>query len=112
VGVDTRTDVQIAAKLFRGLGDPTRLAILQALAETGELRVKDLCIQLDAPQSTISGHVGCLKECGLVTDRPVGRQVYYRISGPEVVAAIRSAEDVLTISGHRIELCANYRVGP
>jgi DNA-binding transcriptional ArsR family regulator len=106
-----RTDVQLASKLFRGLADPTRLAILEALAEAGELRITDLCDRLDGSQSTISGHVRCLKDCGLVTDRPEGRQVFYRISGPEVVGAFRCAEDLLAISGHEIELCPNYRVG-
>lgn len=110
MGVVTRADVHLAAKLFRGFGDPTRLAILEELAEAGQLRVKDLVDRLGGSQSNISGHVACLKECGLVSDRPEGRQVFYRISGPEVVAALRSAEELLAVSGHRIELCPNYRL--
>lgn len=109
MGVETRVDVQLAAKLFRGLADPTRLAILELLAEAGELRVKDLVDQLGGSQSNISGHVACLKDCGLVSDRPEGRQVFYRISAPEVVWALRSAEEVLAVSGQQIELCPNYR---
>jgi ArsR family transcriptional regulator len=109
VGVETSVDVQVAAKLFRGFGDPTRLAILEELSAAGELRVKDLVDRLGGSQSNISGHVGCLKDCGLVSDRPEGRQVFYRISGPEVVAALRSAEEVLAVSGQKIELCPNYR---
>jgi DNA-binding transcriptional ArsR family regulator len=103
-------DVQVAAKLFRGFGDPTRLAILEELAEAGELRVKDLVDRLGGSQSNISGHVGCLKDCGLVSDRPEGRQVFYRISAPEVVAALRSAEELLAVSGQQIELCPNYQL--
>jgi ArsR family transcriptional regulator, cadmium/lead-responsive transcriptional repressor len=110
VGVVTRVDVQVAAKLFRGFGDPTRLAILEELAGVDELRVKDLVDRLGGSQSNISGHVACLKDCGLVSDRPEGRQVFYRISGPEVVAALRSAEKLLAVSGQRIELCPNYRL--
>ena len=109
MGVETSVDVQVAAKLFRGFGDPTRLAILEELSAAGELRVKDLVDRLGGSQSNISGHVGCLKDCGLVSDRPEGRQVFYRISGPEVVAALRSAEEVLAVSGQKIELCPNYR---
>ena len=37
-----RNDLQLAAKLFRGFADPTRLAILEAVADDGELRVTDL----------------------------------------------------------------------
>ncbi|KAA3640604.1 MAG: ArsR family transcriptional regulator [Armatimonadetes bacterium] len=110
MGVETRLEVQLAAKLFRGFGDPTRLAILEELAEAGELRVKDLVDRLGGSQSNISGHVGCLKDCGLVSDRPEGRQVFYRISAAEVVGVLRSAEDLLAVSGQQIELCPNYRL--
>lgn len=109
MGVVVSVDVQVAAKLFRGFGDPTRLAILEELAGAGELRVKDLVGRLGGSQSNISGHVACLKDCGLLENRPEGRQVFYRISGPEVVAALRAAEELLAVSGHRIELCPNYR---
>ncbi len=102
-----RTDVEIASKLFRGLGDPTRLAILTEL-DDGELRVSDLVSRLDGTQGNISGHLSCLKGCGLVVDRPEGRQVFYRIAGPEVVAVLRSAEALLAVAGRRVELCPNY----
>lgn len=110
MGVETRMKVQLAAKLFRGFGDPTRLSILEELAEAGELRVKDLVDRLGGSQSNISGHVACLKDCGLVDARPEGRQIFYRISAPEVVAVLRSAEELLALSGQKIELCPNYRL--
>jgi len=106
----TNRDVQLAAKLFRGLGDPTRLAILDAIAEEGELRVTDLLVRVGGSQANVSGHVACLKDCGLVVDRPEGRQVFYSISDPVVVAALRGAEAVLALSGERIALCPNYRM--
>lgn len=104
-----RDDLRTAAKLFRGFADPTRLAILEELADEGELRVTDLVRRLGGSQANISGHLSCLKECGLVTARPEGRQVFYAISDPVVVAAIRSAEAVLALTGERIALCPNYR---
>ena len=103
----TKPDVQLAAKLFRGFADPTRLAILAELADT-ELRVTDLVARLDGSQGNVSGHLACLKGCGLVTDRPEGRQVFYRIARPEVVAVLRSAEELLGVAGHQVELCPNY----
>lgn len=102
-----RTEVSIASKLFRGLGDPTRLAILTELDE-GELRVTDLVSRLEGTQGNISGHLACLKGCGLVADRRDGRQVFYRIASPEVVAVLRSAEALLAVAGHQVELCPNY----
>ncbi|MGI8518012.1 MAG: ArsR/SmtB family transcription factor [Acidimicrobiia bacterium] len=107
--VQVRRDVLLAAKLFRGFGDPTRLAILEALAEDGELRVADLIERVGGSQGNVSGHLACLKDCGLVRDRPEGRQVFYRISDPVVVRTLRASEDVLAISGEKISLCPNYR---
>ena len=104
----TSREVQVAAKLFRGFADPMRLAILAELAD-GECRVTDLVTRLGGSQGNISGHVACLKDCGLVTDRPVGRQVFYRISAEEVVAVIRAAEAVLALAGEQVELCPNYQ---
>ena len=106
----SRRDTHLAAKLFRGLADPTRLAILEAVAEAGEIRVTDLVAQVGGSQANVSGHLACLKDCGLVVDRPEGRQVFYSISDPAVVTALRGAEAVLALSGERIELCANYRI--
>ena len=74
----------------------------------GELRVTDLAQQLGGSQSNVSGHLQCLKECGLVTDRPEGRQVFYRIARPEVVAVLRSATELLACSGEAIALCKDY----
>ncbi len=100
----------LAAKLFRGFADPTRLAVLLALLD-GERRVVDLVRELGTSQPNVSGHLACLKDCGLVTDRPEGRQVFYRIASTEVVELLRSAEDVLAGVGHGVELCPRYRNG-
>ena len=107
MATQVRTDVAIASKLFRGFADPTRLAILTEL-DGGELRVTDLVARLQGTQGNISGHLSCLKDCGLVADRPEGRQVFYRIARPEVVAVLRSAEAFLAVAGHRVDLCPNY----
>ena len=97
----------VAAKLFRGFADPTRVAILQALLD-GERRVADLVEQVGSSQSNVSGHLACLKDCGLVLDRPgERRQVFYRLSGPEVIDLLRAAERLLAANGDAIELCRN-----
>lgn len=98
----------VGAKLFRGLGDTTRLAILQSLA-AGERRVTDLVAELGMSQSNVSAHLGCLKECGLVVDRPVGRAVFYRLATQELFELLRSAEVLLGDVGVQIALCPNYR---
>ena len=105
-----RPEVAVAAKLFRGFSDPTRLGILLALLE-GERRVTDLVARVGGSQANVSGHLSCLKECGLVEDRPEGRAVYYRIATHHVVTVLQAAEALLGETGHAIELCRNYRLG-
>lgn len=102
------TDVDAAAKLFRGLGDRTRLAIVALLAN-GEQRVTDVVTALDGSQANISGHLRCLKDCGLLIDRRTGREVYYRIAHPEVIDVLRTAERLLATTGRHIDLCPNYK---
>ena len=103
----TATEVQVACKLFNGFADRTRLAILLELVRE-ERRVTDLVRALGGSQGNISGHLACLKECGLVVDRPEGRQVFYRIAHPEVYDVLRSAEALLAVTGPAIELCSNF----
>jgi DNA-binding transcriptional ArsR family regulator len=100
-------DVELGAKLFRGLADPTRLGILLAL-QAGERRVTDLVGELRSSQANISGHLACLKDCGLVTDRAQGRANYYQLARPELAALLRSADSLLAAVGHDVDLCANY----
>ena len=102
-----RTDLEMAAKLCRGFGDPLRLAILDELSR-GEQRVTDLVSAVGSSQGNVSGHLACLKACGLVADRPEARQVYYRIASDEVVAVLRAAEALMAINGHQVALCPNY----
>ena len=101
------TDVEIttAARLFHGLSDPTRLAMLMALLE-GERRVTDLVGIVGSSQPNVSNHLACLKGCGLVTDRPgERRQVFYSIAHPELRDLLMSAESVLSSIGHEVRLC-------
>lgn len=99
-----------AVSLFRGLADPTRLAIVQLLA-AGETRVVDLTAKLALAQSTVSGHLACLRGCGLVDARPEGRQTYYSLARPELIDLLAATEDLLLATGEQITLCPNYGDG-
>jgi ArsR family transcriptional regulator, cadmium/lead-responsive transcriptional repressor len=98
-----------AAALFRSLADPTRLAICRRLAD-GEARVVDLTRQLHLPQSTVSTHLACLRDCGLITGRPHGRQVFYALTHPELLDLLAAAEALLDATGHAVALCPRYGV--
>jgi DNA-binding transcriptional ArsR family regulator len=96
-----------AVALFRSLADPTRLAIVHELAR-GERRIVDLTKTLGWAQSTVSAHVACLRDCGLVEGRPVGRQVLYRLTRPELLTMLAAAEELLTATGNAVALCPVY----
>jgi DNA-binding transcriptional ArsR family regulator len=100
--------VRVAAKLFWGLADPTRLSILLAL-QRGERRVTDLVDDVGGSQANVSDHLACLKDCGLVVHRSQGRQNFYRLAHPELRAVLEAAEALLVGVGEQVELCANYR---
>ena len=97
-------DLDPAVALFRSLGDPARLAILHRLAH-GEARVVDLTGELGLAQSTVSKHVACLRDCGLVDFRVAGRQSFYALTRPELMHLLRSAEAVLAATGNAVALC-------
>lgn len=75
------------AALFHALAEPSRLTILEHLF-LGEHRVVDLVAHLGLAQSTVSGHLACLRDCGLVTHRAVGRSSHYALADPARVRAV------------------------
>ncbi|WP_370326154.1 ArsR/SmtB family transcription factor [Euzebya sp.] len=108
---DADVAVGAAASLFRSLGDPTRIRVLQLLAD-GEHRVVDLTRQLGLAQSTVSAHCACLRDCGLIASRPEGRATVYSLAvGAEVRAVLAAAEDLLAATGAAVALCLTYGEG-
>ncbi|HEX2808634.1 MAG TPA: metalloregulator ArsR/SmtB family transcription factor [Kineosporiaceae bacterium] len=103
-------DLSPAVALFRSLGDATRLAIVHELAR-GERRIVDLTGRLGLAQSTVSAHVACLRDCGLVQGRPVGRQMLYRLTRPELLTVLGAAEELLAATGCAVALCPVYGDG-
>ena len=98
-------DLTAAACLFHGLSDVGRLRILQHLL-LGEHRVSDLISHLGLAQSTVSAHVACLRDCGLLDVRREGRSAYYRLAHPAATARLlRSAEQLLGLTGDAVLLC-------
>lgn len=97
----------LKAKLFRGLADPSRLAILEALRE-GEKTVSDIVDETGLSQPNASGHLACLRDCGLVASRQEGRYVYYQLADPRVDDALRAAEGILAGVAERVYACTRY----
>jgi DNA-binding transcriptional ArsR family regulator len=102
-----RADLVPAAALFRSLADPARLAIVLRLAD-GEARVVDLTTELGLAQSTVSKHLACLRDCGLVTSEPAGRASVFRLTQPALADMLTAAEAVLAATGSAVALCPVY----
>lgn len=68
----------------------------------------DLTHYLGLAQSTVSKHLACLRDCHLVDYRTQGRQSYYRLTRPELIDLLRSAERVLSETGNAVALCPVY----
>ena len=78
----------IAEQVFSGLADPSRRAILAALAAGGPATATDLAARLPITRQAIAKHLTLLSEAGLVTAEPgERRRVRYRLrSAPMQVA--------------------------
>ncbi|WP_207913597.1 ArsR/SmtB family transcription factor, partial [Dietzia cinnamea] len=75
------------AALFHALAEPTRLALLEHLG-SGEHRVRDLVDHMHLAQSTVSKHLSCLRDCGLVTTRIEGRSSWFSLAQPARLVGI------------------------
>ena len=73
-----RLEVKSVSRLFKALGDETRLRVV-ALLSHGELCVCHLQEALGLSQSNVSRHLGILRSAGIVEDRRDGTWVYYRL---------------------------------
>ena len=87
-------EVRPLTRLFRALGDETRLRMVALLAH-GELCVCHIEAALDLNQSTASRQLAILKAAGVVASRREGTWVYYRLTTQDH-ETVASALAVLT----------------
>jgi DNA-binding transcriptional ArsR family regulator len=89
-GLALRPDwvVERAAGLFRAVGDPARLRLLERLAVAGEHCVSELAEATGEGMSTISQRLRLLRSEELVRRRRDGRHVYYGLADDHVTALI------------------------
>ena len=99
--------IHLKAKLFRGLADPSRLIILEALA-AGPMTVSEIVEATSLSQSNTSNHLGCLRDCGLVSSVQHGRYVRYQLNDPRVAATLRLADELLADIAQNIYECTRY----
>jgi DNA-binding transcriptional ArsR family regulator len=87
-------DVTLRARLFRGLSDASRLAIVQAL-RAGPRSVGEVVDATGLGQSNVSNHLACLLGCGLVVREQRGRHAFYRLADARVDDLLALADALL-----------------
>jgi DNA-binding transcriptional ArsR family regulator len=108
ITADTQA-IELKAKLFRGFSDPSRLSILETL-RAGPLTVTEIVEATELSQSNVSNHLGCLRDCGLVTREQQGRYVRYQLSDERVTRLLYLADELLADVAQGIYECTRYNV--
>jgi len=104
-------EADLLAKYFRGLGDPTRVRILQLL-EQRERSVGELVEALGAPQPKVSNHLACLRWCGFVDSRREHRTIHYRLADERVASLLGLGEELLRDNAEHVAACRTVGDSP
>jgi ArsR family transcriptional regulator len=99
------------AELFRSLGHPVRIRILELLVE-GEKPVSALLTELRIEPSSLSQHLNVMKHSGLVVSRRQGNGVTYEVTDSSVKEFLDSARVVLASTLGRTRSTLEHLEGP
>lgn len=83
-----------AAAVFEALGDPTRRAVLEAVATSGPVTATELARRFPVSRQAVIKHLGALAAAGLVTAERQGRDVRYRLTPAPLEGAAAWLVDV------------------
>lgn len=91
-GVVTDQAAETLARMFKALGDPTRVKLLSMIAAdpAGEACACDMTGPVGLSQPTVSHHLKLLVEAGLVTREQRGKWAYYRVA-PHGLSSLAAA---------------------
>jgi DNA-binding transcriptional ArsR family regulator len=89
--ITNRLDVM--NRLGRAMADPTRSRILMLLLDKASYPAV-IARELGLTRSNVSNHLACLRDCGIITLEPEGRQTRYEITDPHLAAAFKALVDV------------------
>lgn len=97
--------------IFKALGDPIRIRIVEMLAENGEMCVCKIMEELSMTQPAVSHHLSSLKHAGLVQPRKQGQWVHYSLCRPALSdVALAFLKDTLgkldAVEAKQSECCA------
>lgn len=103
--------VDIVAKFFRALADPTRLRLLQFLLDE-EHSVGECVEHIGLAQGRVSTHLACLADCGYVQARREGRRTLYRAADLRVADLVMHARALAADNTAALAACARIEPPP
>jgi len=86
---------EIRAHILKAMAHPSRLMMIDAMNEGGEMCVQELVELVGSDQSTVSKHLAILKQVGIVDDRKEGQRSFYRVVRPCVMNFFECVERVM-----------------
>lgn len=96
--------VEVVAKFFRALADPSRLRLLEYVL-TEEHSVGECVEHIGLAQGRVSSHLACLADCGYVQARREGRRTLYRVTDPRVADLVRYAHALAADNAAALSAC-------
>lgn len=83
--------VELAVEIFGMLADATRVRMILALREAGELSVNDLAEIVEKPAASVSQHLAKLRLARIVSTRQEGTRVFYKLANEHASQLVRDA---------------------
>ncbi len=93
------TDAVDMAEMFRLLGDPTRVRILFAVQEAGELCVSDIAAEVETTETKVSQALRLLRAASVVQSRRDGRNIFYSLDDDHIAQLLNVCRDHLAHTG-------------
>lgn len=103
----TKADLErpdVLATFFQALADPTRVRILEMLAER-PMTVSDLVSALGLAQGRVSAHLSCLRWCGYVRAEVDGRFNRYSLVDDRIRDILAAGESIVRDNAGRLSSC-------
>src|SRR3954468_15447543 len=100
---------QAKAELFKTLGHPARIRVLELLAQR-EYAVGEMLPEVGVEAASLSQQLAVLRKAGLVTFRKAGSTVYYSLTSPQVAELLAVARRILSeVLTGQVELLADLQ---
>lgn len=93
----TTQSLTALTRFGHALSDPTRVEILVMLGDKPQYPA-DMADKLEVSRQSMSNHLACLRGCGLVTQKSVGRRSRYQLADERIKHALIDLEQVILIT--------------